>query len=91
MTSAQFVAWLEKKLTEHGVTKVVPDPDALASAYRRAMFLQAVDRATQELHRRIASTTIDVPEDLASRVTEILTEHPALSWDRAVWKLAEQP
>ena len=91
MTSEQFVAWLETKLTEHGVTKVVPDRESLASAYRRASFLQAVDRATREIHKRVAAERIDVPEDLEARVSAMLEADASMSWDDAVWTLAVQP
>jgi hypothetical protein len=37
MTSDQLIAWLERKLAEIGVQKVIPDRDALANAYRRAV------------------------------------------------------
>ena len=36
MTSDQLISWLEKKLKERGVKKVVPKNDTLISAYHRA-------------------------------------------------------
>ena len=33
--SDALVAWIERKLEEHGVAKIVPDDDTLANAYRR--------------------------------------------------------
>jgi DNA topoisomerase 6 subunit A-like protein len=91
MTSEQFITWLERKLVEHGVTKIVPGPKALARAYRRAMFLRDVDRATEKIRKRIAAKDVVVPDDLGDRVSAILAENPATSWDRAVWKVAAQP
>jgi hypothetical protein len=35
MTADQFIDWLERKLDEQGIGKVVPDPETLATAYRR--------------------------------------------------------
>ena len=37
MDSAQFIEWLERCLTQAGVTKVVPEAEVLATAYRRAV------------------------------------------------------
>ena len=34
MTSDQLVAFVERKLEEHGIKKVVPDGEELAQAYR---------------------------------------------------------
>ena len=34
--SADFVAWIERKLEQHGVAKVVPDDATLTLAYRRS-------------------------------------------------------
>jgi hypothetical protein len=36
MTSRQFLDWLEGKLRDHGVEKVIPDVALLGTAYRRA-------------------------------------------------------
>ena len=35
--SADFVAWIERKLEQHGVVKVVPDQDTLMLAWRRSI------------------------------------------------------
>ena len=37
MMSHELIAWLEGKLREHGVEKVVPDAETLGAAYRRAV------------------------------------------------------
>ena len=36
MTSPQFVEYVERKLRENGVAKIVPDQDLLAEAYMSA-------------------------------------------------------
>ena len=46
--SDHFIAWLERKLMAHGVTKFVPDDAALTAAYRRATFAQAINVAIDE-------------------------------------------
>jgi len=88
MTSDQFIEWLESKLEEHGVEKVVPDGDVLCSAYRRALFLQKLDVAQAELAEQIKGDTVALPRDLGKKVRRLLESSPGMSWDAAVWQLA---
>src|SRR5215472_5309626 len=48
MTSSQLIAWLERKLEEHGVKKVVPTNATLVSAYRRATYLQELKQQIED-------------------------------------------
>lgn len=86
MTSDQFVAWLERKLAEAGVAKVIPDDDALADGYRHA-------RKLVELQRRIDEAVASLPDEpldtdgLAERVADLVTG-TELAWDEALWRLA---
>jgi hypothetical protein len=84
MTSAQFIEWLERKLVEHGVTKVVPSADVLASAWHRARKQATINR----LIAQVPPDTSAVPSDLEHRVRELLVEQPELAWDEAVMQLA---
>jgi len=88
MTSEQLIGWLERKLEEHGVDKVVPGPDTLARAYRRAVFLQAGDREMERLRDEFAKHIVEVPKDLEQRV-RVLLEEGSASWDAAVWQMVE--
>src|SRR5262245_26122610 len=49
MSSAQFITFLERKLEEHGVRKVVPDRKRLEKAFRRATEIALLNRGIQEL------------------------------------------
>src|SRR5207245_11304797 len=49
MTSDQFVDWLQRKLEENGVTKVVPDEATLAPAWQRADRISRIKAATAEI------------------------------------------
>ena len=89
MTSDQFVAWLERKLVEHGIKKLIPDNNALAAAYRRAAFLCNFQDAAEQL-RNEATQTIVVPGDLATKVAEALGDKPEIAWDEAVWSYCRQ-
>jgi|LSQX01.2.fsa_nt_gb DNA topoisomerase VI subunit B len=84
MTTGQFIDWLEGKLDAAGVKKVVPSGEVLRDAYRRACALREIQGVIEAMDH---GETIDAPdaERLESRVREIITENPVLSWDRAVW------
>lgn len=89
MTSAQFIEWLERKMEEHGVKKLVPDMETLTvayrRAYRRAIVQQAIDDALEEAED--ADTTI--PDGLA-KLIEKRIEGTAKSWDTAVFELLQE-
>ena len=88
MTSDQFVQFVETKLDEAGVKKVIPDPDEVADAYRlfarSEMVQQVVDKALEDFE----PDAIDVPGDLVARLSEYLGEHPATPWDEALAAIA---
>ena len=51
-TSDAFVEWLESKLEEQGVAKVIPDDSTLEDAYRRAKGIQLYRAAVAEAERK---------------------------------------
>jgi hypothetical protein len=89
-TSDQLVGWLEAKLEEHGVEKVVPDVDTLAIAYRRVLARRAVNAKIDELSRSIreSADTVAIPADLADQVQQLLDDDPSRPWDDAVAQIA---
>jgi len=90
MTSGQLVSWLERKLTEAGVEKVMPEKPVLTAAYQRAVFLQ---RAEEEIERQRESLTPigePGPRDLSAKVRRLLGKDPTMSWDEAVWELVRK-
>jgi len=88
MTSDQFIEWLERKLTEHGIKKLIPDSDTLAAAYRRAVFLQKLEKEEESLREKISSQQFRVPKNLLKRVNKILKDQSEAAWDEAVWQVA---
>jgi hypothetical protein len=90
--SADFVAWIERKLEQHGVAKVVPDQDTLMLAYRRAVAARYVNSRLQsaihEAQRQAAEAP--VPDDLADLVALGLRGDLTQSWDEVVQRLAMQ-
>jgi len=90
LTSDQLIELIEAKLIRMGITKVVPDPDLLASAYRRAYQVGILNRALAAAadDARREATEIDVPDLLVDRVRAYLEEHPEEPWDSAIASLA---
>ena len=86
-----LVDLIDTKVTAMGITKVVPDPDVMAPAYRRACQFgtlnHALGAAAEDARRRAAA--IELPEDLVDRVRTYLDEHPEEPWDSAIAGLAE--
>ncbi len=83
---------IETKLAAQGVGKVMPAPDLLATAYRRATQVALLNRAL-DAAAEAASTTaaaIELPDDLAAQVQGHLQEHPQAPWDAAVADLANR-
>jgi hypothetical protein len=87
MTSDQFIAWLERKLQEHGVEKVIPDEKTLAAAYARARRIFRIRKVVDdiEIHDGIK---IETPGNLGERIGALLKQSPTLSWDAALVKIA---
>ncbi len=88
MTSDRFIEWLEGKLLEHGIKKLIPKSDILAASYRRAVFLQRLAEEQEKLRSQILKEYIQVPDSLDTRVTMALEERAELSWDQVVWQIA---
>jgi hypothetical protein len=86
MTSGQFVRWLEEKLDEHCVTKVIPDKKTLEDAWRRAQVLAKVKAAVAKI--KTEPNTKLMPADLSKRLRKMLDDEPALSWDQALVRIA---
>jgi hypothetical protein len=86
-TSDAFVEWIERKLDEHGVRKVVPKKQTLVGAYDR-LYRQIA------LQPRIVKmlTELPVPKpptDLKRQIVEALDRDPTLRWDEALGHIIE--
>ena len=88
--SDDLVEWIEGKLGEHGVAKVIPDEDCLADAYRRALeqafVQQKIDEVIDEAEK--LGEDAEVPKGLRAKVKERLDEDSATTWDEVVRDLA---
>ena len=90
LTSPQFIAFLERKLKQHGVRKIVPGKAVLLDANRRAYFAHGVNAEIEKIVGKLKAQAekVKVPTDLAKRVQARLKQDPALSWDAVVSQLA---
>jgi hypothetical protein len=88
MTSPVFIEFLERKLNEAGVKKIVPDEDLLTEAYvgmeRGRRLQEKFDKVEEKLDKQLDEKGIEAPDDLQARVEEILEQRPELRWDAAV-------
>jgi hypothetical protein len=88
MASDQLVSWLEGKLSQSGVCKVVPDSDTVAAAYRKAKLLAAIQTEVDRVVASFPMSEIAIPDDLPEQVSLLLDQEPRLSWDEATERLA---
>ena len=70
--SDELVTWIEGKLEEHGITKVTPDDDTLADAYRR---VRTQARVQAKINKVLEGESEEdhedrVPEDLRKQIEE---------------------
>jgi hypothetical protein len=84
MSSDVFVEFVERKLIEHGVAKVIPPAEMLAEAFTTFERGRLAYEALKAELERLNKEPVDVPADLADRVKAHLVENPAETWDAAV-------
>ena len=86
MPADAFVGFLERKLAEHGVRKVVPDRATLERHARRVIERRLAEAALRENRARLQAkaASAELPEDLDARVRSVLGHRPELAWDLAV-------
>ncbi|MBV9018109.1 MAG: hypothetical protein JO058_20870 [Alphaproteobacteria bacterium] len=83
MTSRQFIDFLEAKLVEHGVKKVLPEAGVIEKHARRLIEQRLARDALAEIREDLANEAAGypLPEDLVAWVQNNLDEYPSLAWD----------
>jgi hypothetical protein len=85
-TSPDFIAWLEGKLKEHQIEKVVPDTTTLEKALRRAAGItklrELMEGAQGEADKY--AKEVEVPANIDERVKGLLKENPDQPWDEVI-------
>ncbi len=90
-TSDKLVEWIETKLKEHGVEKIIPDDDLLEDAWRRGFEHAVLEASIDDLLKEAASQAGEAkaPGSLRDTIVEKLNESPESSWDEIVFGLAQ--
>jgi hypothetical protein len=86
MTSRQMVDFIETKLAEHGVAKVVPDACTIEAHARRLIERRLASEALAEIRDQIArqAAATALPKGIEVQLRRYLTRHPSLAWDDAL-------
>ena len=89
MTSDQLVAFVERKLKQHGIKKIVPNKDLLDDAYCLAARNHAAKKIiARELKKLNGAAAVKPPSNLSTQVRQYLKTHPQARWDEAVNAIA---
>jgi hypothetical protein len=84
MPSDVFIQFVERKLDENGVAKVIPSTELLAEAFTTFERGRLAYQALRAELERLNKEPVEVPADLADRVKAHLVEKPTATWDSAV-------
>jgi hypothetical protein len=86
MTSRQLIDFVERKLQDAGIGKVIPDSETLKDAYK--MFVKSdklwdkFEKVKEELDSE--DSEIEMPKGLAAKVKKMLEDKPDITWARAI-------
>jgi hypothetical protein len=82
MTSRQLINFVEAKLQQHGIQKVIPNQHTLTDTYREFAasdrLSEAFDKLKEKLEQEIESP-IEVPADLEAKVKKLIAEKPDIT------------
>jgi DNA topoisomerase VI subunit B len=86
MTSREMIDFIEAKLAEHGVTKIIPDDATIEQHARRVLEHQLTEQAIAKVSKDVAEQAKEasLPVELRRLVQDKLKEWPQLSWDIAL-------
>jgi hypothetical protein len=93
MPADVFVRFLERKLTQHGCKKILPEDDAILEQHARHVILgrllsRELEKVREQTEKAAASVTL--PSDLRSQVERQLKQEPDIPWDLAVAQIARK-
>jgi DNA topoisomerase VI subunit B len=88
LSSDRFVQFIEGKLAEHGVTKIVPTNDELERAYKLFANGRRIEAIVRDTMHNVSNTDLPIPSNLRFQVQEYLMQNPSCRWDEAVEQVA---
>jgi hypothetical protein len=89
MTSPQFVAFLEHKLKEAGITKIIPESEILEKVYVGLDRGRRLQKVLNEI--KFNDKDVTIPKDLQQRVAKHLKKVSTLRWDAALAEIVNPP
>jgi hypothetical protein len=92
LTSRELVDFVEAKLQQHGIAKVIPRKEILANTYQIFAASDRLSDAFDEMKKKIEDedeAQIMVPDDLEAQIKAKLEEKPDITWHRAVRLLVD--
>jgi DNA topoisomerase VI subunit A len=89
MTSDQFVEFVERKLEENEVEKVIPDADQLAESFRLFKRSKGLEELIEKALAEHEAAEVTIPPDLGDRVRNYLESNPEAPWDEALAAIAD--
>ncbi len=89
--SDALIAWIEAKLEDREIKKLVPTDDILEKCYREEYERQFLRRELDDLRETHEEhfAGVEVPENLKDRVEAALKKAPKQAWDNAIADLVE--
>jgi hypothetical protein len=87
MTSRQLLDFVESKLKQLGIGKVIPDNETLANTYKMFAASNRLSKDFDKLKEQFKDedeARTSVPEDLATQIKTKLEEKPDIPWHRAI-------
>ncbi len=89
--SDALITWLERKLEENGVVKIVPSDDTIARAYRRmrrqALVQKHIDEVLEKLGEENETEIVSAPSDLRTRIETAQSIDREEPWDELLRKI----
>jgi hypothetical protein len=90
MTSPQFVEFVDRRLRENGIAKIVPGQDLLAEAYIGMERGRRLEVAVEALDVEFDTVNVEPPVDLEQRVRKMLEDTPSMRWDAAIEAVVDE-
>ena len=89
-SSDAFIRWIESKLEQQGIKKVIPDTGTLKGAYARAIKVATVNKAIEDAlgDADEAAESHVMPKTLIQQIRRRLKKNPELPWDQVVAEVA---
>jgi hypothetical protein len=89
LNSQALVEFVETKLQQAGVKKVMPDTDTLTRAFKTFVEGRELEVKFEEVRKTFAARTVVIPDDLEQQLRVKLEADPGLSWDEALYEIAD--